>query len=57
MTTIASFPILQLPEKSLKIAIQSLTLEELIKFSLISKSTKRAAESLNLQADPFCDLY
>ncbi|CAB04469.1 F-box domain-containing protein [Caenorhabditis elegans] len=53
MTTFASFPILQLPEKSLRIAIQSLTLEQIIKFSLISKSTKRTAESLNLQTDPF----
>ncbi|CAB03965.1 F-box domain-containing protein [Caenorhabditis elegans] len=50
MTT---FPILRLPEKSLKIAIRCLTMEQIIKFSLISESTKRTAESLNLQADPF----
>ncbi|CAB03963.1 F-box domain-containing protein [Caenorhabditis elegans] len=51
MTTTTSFPILHLPAKSLKRAICCLTPEEIIKFSLISKCTKRAAESLNLQYD------
>ncbi|CAB04471.2 F-box domain-containing protein [Caenorhabditis elegans] len=49
MTTTTSFPILHLPAKSLKRAICNLTTEEIIKFSLVSKSTKQAAESLNLQ--------
>ncbi|CAB04470.2 F-box domain-containing protein [Caenorhabditis elegans] len=51
MTTTTSFPILHLPAKSLKHAICCLTPEEIIKFSLVSKSTKRAAESLNLEQD------